>query len=142
MCKGMFPILGISTGQLIPIIKLAFLAFPYENGGLIAWAGTIFIAFSLGDLASMKPSSRGQYDWVYALAPPFCRKFLSYMTGYLKAVGWVSIVASIALLAATQIQSLAELAHPVYRLFRMNYQCMIDSNVDIDVVEVMETGTE
>lgn len=36
---------------------------------------------SLAEMASMCPTSGGQYHWVSEFAPPKYQRFLSYMTG-------------------------------------------------------------
>lgn len=62
----------------------------------------------------MAPTSGGQYHWVSMLAPPSCRKFLGYLTGWLTLTGWQALVASGAYLTATMIQGLIILTHPSY----------------------------
>ncbi|KAK5203323.1 hypothetical protein LTR41_010966 [Exophiala xenobiotica] len=70
---------------------------PTRRGGpALFFYGTvllIFVAFasaiSLAELASAYPHARGQYFWVAQLAPPSCRRFLSYMTAI---VSWASVV--------------------------------------------------
>ncbi|CAG8252025.1 unnamed protein product [Penicillium olsonii] len=60
-----------------------------ENGGLagIFWSyvwtfvGFGFIIVSLAEMASMAPTSGGQYHWVSEFSSPRYQKFLSYTTG-------------------------------------------------------------
>jgi amino acid transporter len=60
-----------------------------SNGGsaglfysyLLSWAGFLAVMTSMAELASMAPTSSGQYYWVYILAPKPIRKLLSYITG-------------------------------------------------------------
>jgi amino acid transporter len=40
-----------------------------------------FIIASLSEMASMAPTSGGQYHWVSEFASPRHQKFLSYITG-------------------------------------------------------------
>lgn len=61
------------------------------------------------ELASMAPTSGGQYHWVAMLAPRWCAKFLSYLTGWLTVGGWQGSVSSSALLTGNMILGLASL---------------------------------
>ena len=63
----------------------------YKNGGsagllygyIFVWAGTLSTFTSIAELASIAPTSGGQYHWVSMLAPASARKFMSYLTGRL-----------------------------------------------------------
>lgn len=65
------------------------LIFSLTDGGTagIFWGFTvtviasIFIYLSIGEMASMSPTAGGQYHWVSEYAPPWCQKYLSYITG-------------------------------------------------------------
>ncbi|KAI0475372.1 amino acid transporter [Xylariaceae sp. FL0804] len=95
----------------------------YENGGsagtiyglLIVWVGTLCAFITMGELASMAPTSGGQYHWTYMLAPPSCRRFLSYFIGWLNVVGWQAATASLGYLAASLIQGLAVMDNASYQ---------------------------
>lgn len=104
------------------------------NGGLAGLIWTYLVTFacfstviaSMAEMASMAPTSGGQYHWVSEFAPPSAQKFLSYVTGiyvpqshplhqhysdkilsgWVCVLGWQTGITSIAFLAATQIQSL------------------------------------
>jgi amino acid transporter len=60
------------------------------------------------------PTSGGQYFWVAVLAPRSCRRFVSYLTGWLCAFTWQTCVAGCAYFAGTLTQSLIALNHPNY----------------------------
>ncbi|KAJ6092078.1 hypothetical protein N7467_004047 [Penicillium canescens] len=98
-------------------------------GFLIVAAGFLLVFLSLAEMASMAPTSGGQYHWVSEFAPPSCQKFLSYITGkfspphllnqtnyvgWLCAMGWQCAIVSIAYLAGTIIQGLVVLNNPNY----------------------------
>ncbi|KAJ6183696.1 hypothetical protein N7519_004997 [Penicillium mononematosum] len=87
-------------------------------GFLIVAAGFLLVFLSLAEMASMAPTSGGQYHWVSEFAPPSCQKFLSYITGWLCAMGWQCAIVSIAYLAGTIIQGLIVLNHPEYGMER------------------------
>ena len=53
-------------------------------------------------------------DWVSELAPKRLQSFLSYITGWLVSLGWVSYLTLTSFTAATTIQGLAVLNHPGY----------------------------
>ncbi|KAI1416836.1 amino acid transporter [Hypoxylon sp. FL1857] len=92
----------------------------FENGGfagsiygyIIVWIGTLCVFATMGELASMAPTSGGQYHWVYMLAPANSRKFLSYLIGWLTVIGWQAAVASLGFLAAGLIQGVAVMGNP------------------------------
>lgn len=48
------------------------------------------------------------------LAPPSCRKFLSYLAGWLTVITWQALVAGTAYVAGTLVQGLLILNHPSY----------------------------
>jgi len=65
------------------------LLFTLTDGGTagIFWGYTVtviasvFIYLSIGEMASMSPTAGGQYHWVSEFSPPWCQKYLSYITG-------------------------------------------------------------
>ncbi|KAJ5937266.1 hypothetical protein N7454_004921 [Penicillium verhagenii] len=76
--------------------------------------GFTLVYASIAEMASMAPTAGGQYHWVSEFAPRRGQKFLSYMTGWLSAMGWQCAIVSIAYLAGTIIQGLIVLNHPDY----------------------------
>ncbi|KAF1991705.1 GABA permease [Aulographum hederae CBS 113979] len=66
------------------------------NGGMpglfwsFIWTFTGFlpIVLSLAEMASMAPTSGGQYHWVSEFAPPKQQQFLSYCSGWLATLSW------------------------------------------------------
>ncbi|KAI1313257.1 amino acid transporter [Xylaria venustula] len=94
----------------------------FENGGsagsiygyIVVWIGTLCVFATMGELASMAPTSGGQYHWVYMLSPRNCRKFLSYFVGWLAVIGWQSAVAGVAYLSGALIQGVAVMGNPSY----------------------------
>ncbi|KAL8691748.1 MAG: hypothetical protein Q9218_003097 [Villophora microphyllina] len=68
----------------------------------------------MGELASMAPTSGGQYHWASMLAPSFCKKFVSYIMGWLVICGWQAILAGSAYLGGNMILALAQLNYPNY----------------------------
>ncbi|KAI0179386.1 amino acid transporter [Hypoxylon sp. FL1284] len=94
----------------------------FENGGsagdiygfIIVWIGTLCIFATMGELASMAPTSGGHYHWVYMLGPKKARKFLSYLIGWLTVIGWQAAVAGLGYLAAGLIQGVAVMGNPSY----------------------------
>ncbi|KAJ5772912.1 hypothetical protein N7457_007808 [Penicillium paradoxum] len=68
----------------------------------------------IAEMASMAPTAGGQYHWVSEFAPKRGQKFLSYITGWLSAMGWQCAIVSIAYLAGTIIQGLIVLNQPDY----------------------------
>lgn len=64
------------------------------------------VVLSLAEMASMAPTSGGQYHWVSEFAPPAWQKGLSYFTGWMSAMSWQAGAASGPFLVGTMIQSL------------------------------------
>ncbi|KAG8413524.1 hypothetical protein J3459_015269 [Metarhizium acridum] len=83
-------------------------------GFLIVWLCNISVFTTLSELLSMAPTSGGQYHWVAMLAPRWCSKFLSYVTGWLTIGGWQGACASVGYLTGTMIQGLVAFNHPHY----------------------------
>ncbi|KAF7508236.1 hypothetical protein GJ744_009533 [Endocarpon pusillum] len=92
------------------------------NGGTagLVWGYTlVVIAFflvyaSLAEMASMAPTSGGQYHWVSEFAPPSCQRYLSYLTGWLAFLGWQTGVCATSFLVGTSLQGLIALCVPTY----------------------------
>ena len=83
-------------------------------GYLLVWIGTIAVFTTMAELASMAPTAGGQYHWVWMLAPPWCRKFLSYIMGWLVICGWEAILAGGGYFGGTTIVALIQLNHDTY----------------------------
>ncbi|KAI1147696.1 putative GABA permease [Nemania diffusa] len=83
-------------------------------GYIIVWIGTLSTFAVLSELASMAPTSGGQYHWVAILAPDSSRQFLSYITGWLTLSGWQAVTASAAYLIGTLLQSIIVLLKSDY----------------------------
>ena len=111
-----------------------------EQGWIIVTIGYILVYASLSEMASMAPTSGGQYHWcvssqarwssdpemytdtlslafrVSEFAPPSCQRFLSYIVGWLCFTGWQSGLTAISFIAGTIIQGLIALNNPGYFL--------------------------
>ncbi|PWY76979.1 GABA transporter [Aspergillus heteromorphus CBS 117.55] len=120
---GFLSILGFSCTILATWEGLlSTFTVPLENGGsagtvygfIVVWAGTISTLTTLAEMVSMAPTSGGQYHWVSMMSPKRCQKYLSYLTGWLIVIGWLSAFVSTAFLVATQIQGLIILNHPTF----------------------------
>jgi choline transport protein len=62
----------------------------------------------------MSPSAGGQYQWVSEFAPPSMQKVLSYISGWLAALGWQAFIASSAYQTGSVILILASMQNPAY----------------------------
>ncbi|CAD6586199.1 MAG: hypothetical protein ASARMPRED_002470 [Alectoria sarmentosa] len=83
-------------------------------GYLLVWIGTVAIFTTMAELASMAPTAGGQYHWVWMLAPPRCRRFLSFIMGWLVICGWQAILAGGGYFGGTVIVALIQLNHDHY----------------------------
>jgi len=99
---------------------LVSLASGLTNGGFggLFWTfiGTVAcystIVASLAEMASMAPTSGGQYHWTSEFAPEKYQKFLSYASGWMSTLGWLASTASSVFVCSTLIQSLIEVPTP------------------------------
>lgn len=101
---------------------LTTLLIPLTNGGpggaiimfLVTATCMGSVIASMAEMASMAPTSGGQYHWVSELAPKQHQQSLSYLVGWLCVLGWQTGIVSVAFLAANQIQGLVILNNPNY----------------------------
>ncbi|KAK3615805.1 hypothetical protein LTR56_026368 [Elasticomyces elasticus] len=101
---------------------LGLISFGLTDGGtagliygfIICLAGFSCVYLSIAEMASMAPTSGGQYHWVSEFAPKNLQKYLSYISGYLVAVGWQGSICSTSFLAGTIIQGMVVLNDPTY----------------------------
>ncbi|KAK3353305.1 amino acid permease [Lasiosphaeria hispida] len=83
-------------------------------GYLIVWVGYLLVFASMAEMASISPTSGGQYHWVSEFAPEGSQRFLSYLTGWVSVLGWQVGLASLTFLVGTMIQGLMVLNMPDY----------------------------
>lgn len=103
-------------------IELASSFFGLLNGGtagliwgyLFCWFGYCLVFASIAEMASISPTSGGQYHWVSEFAPKNCQRFLSWLVGYISVVGWQIGLASLAFIVGTVIQGLVTLNDATY----------------------------
>ncbi|MCJ1237280.1 hypothetical protein MMC14_005265 [Varicellaria rhodocarpa] len=83
-------------------------------GFLFCWASALVTGASLAEMASMAPTSGGQYHWVTSLSPPKYSVFLSWFTGWVATLGWQANVAAGVFFSSTILQGLLVLNYPSY----------------------------
>ncbi|GES59362.1 choline transport protein [Aspergillus terreus] len=120
---GLMSMLGFSCTILITWegITVLFLQ-AFQNGGpagavygfIFVWAGVAATFVVLSELASMAPTSGGQYHWCSMLAPASFMKLFSYLTGWLTVIGWQATFATSCFLSGTLIQGLIVLCNADY----------------------------
>ncbi|KAJ4982842.1 amino acid permease [Stagonosporopsis vannaccii] len=101
---------------------LSTAVFALANGGTagLIWGYLIcmicfgFVTASLAEMASMAPTSGGQYHWVSEFAPPSCQKFISYIVGWLGVLGWQTAAGFVTYLTGKQILALIIMWNPSY----------------------------
>ena len=83
-------------------------------GFFAASIGALSIALSLSEFASMIPTAGGQYHYVAALSPAKCRRYFSWVAGWITIWSW--ILSSVAGIFADgmQIQAYIILFAPDY----------------------------
>ncbi|KAJ9652941.1 hypothetical protein H2198_007850 [Neophaeococcomyces mojaviensis] len=98
-------------------IILPLFTFVLTDGGtaLLFWGfiavaiGQSLVYASIAEMASMSPTAGGQYHWVSEFAPPKIQKLLSYLTGWLTAIGWQVYLAGVCFMVGTITQGLIAL---------------------------------
>ncbi|KAL2060120.1 hypothetical protein VTL71DRAFT_9942 [Oculimacula yallundae] len=73
---------------------------------IISFIGTVAIASSLAEIASIYPTAGGQYHWVAALAPKKQMIVASWFTGWISIGGQIVLTASAAFASGLQFQAL------------------------------------
>lgn len=69
--------------------------FALNNGGPAAWfwsyiivlAGVLCQAATFGEMASIQPIAGAQYYWTWNFSPPSCKRFLTWMQGWMTWTG-------------------------------------------------------
>ncbi|KAB5555054.1 amino acid permease [Coniochaeta sp. 2T2.1] len=103
-------------------IALMTCTFALINGGpsglvwgyFIVWMGYLLVFATISEMASIAPTSGGQYHWVSEFAPQGWQRFVSYIVGWISVLGWQTGLASLAFLVGTMIQGLIVLNNPDY----------------------------
>ncbi|KAK5701187.1 hypothetical protein LTR17_022804 [Elasticomyces elasticus] len=92
------------------------------NGGLagVFWSyvwtaiGMSTVVASLAEMASMAPTSGGQYHWISEFSPPQYQQFLSYIGGWMSTLSWQATAAGATFVDGIFILGLASAYHPEY----------------------------
>lgn len=77
-----------------------------------ALVGNVAVILSMAEMASMAPTSGGQYHWVSEFAPASCQRFLSYVTGWLCVLGWHTGIAGGSYTVANMLVGLISINYP------------------------------
>ncbi|KXG46872.1 Amino acid/polyamine transporter I [Penicillium griseofulvum] len=123
--RNLRPLAALSFASVLQATWEFILISNYEglyNGGLpglfysYLWTfiGFGFIIASISEMASMAPTSGGQYHWVSEWSSPRYQKFLSYVTGWMSVLAWQAGAASGSFLTGTIIQGLISVRNPDY----------------------------
>ena len=83
-------------------------------GFIFCWISALTTAASLAEMASMAPTSGGQYHWVSMLAPPRYSIFLSWITGWFATLGWIANLTAGVWFSGTMIQGIFVFNYPSY----------------------------
>ncbi|KAH8700110.1 putative amino acid permease [Talaromyces proteolyticus] len=83
-------------------------------GMLLSLTGTMALALSLAEMASICPIAGAQYHWTALFAPPRIRPFITWFQGWATVFAWQAAATSIFFLIAGQIQGMVILNNPTY----------------------------
>ncbi|KAK5124732.1 hypothetical protein LTR85_001445 [Meristemomyces frigidus] len=97
-------------------------AFSLANGGtagaiwmsIIVCIGVFLAVLSMAEVASMAPTSGGQYHWVSEIAPRRVQKQLSYAVGWFGLIAWQVSLSSCAYIFTQQILAIITLYDASY----------------------------
>lgn len=104
----------LSLLQLVSILPLSATSLRLPSHSIISFIGTVAIAISLAELASIFPTAGGQYHWVASLAPLDYRKTASWLTGWISIGGQICLGASSAFAGGLQLRGLIALNDDTY----------------------------
>ncbi|KAF7513739.1 hypothetical protein GJ744_007790 [Endocarpon pusillum] len=121
---GFLSITGFGSNLMVTweIVLAGSVTSSLTNGGTagLFWGYTLvvvayFLVYaSLAEMASMAPTSGGQYHWVSEFAPRSCQRYLSYLIGWMCFLGWQSNFCGVSFLVGTVLQGLISLCDPTY----------------------------
>lgn len=120
---GFWTLLGLTASMMCTWEAIFFAnATAMLNGGpptliygfIVAVIGSLATAASLAEMASIYPTSGGQYHWTAMLAPPSQKTFLSWLNGWIATLGWIGNTAAGAYFTATIIPGVAGQIDPTY----------------------------
>ncbi|KAI6903080.1 GABA permease-like protein [Hortaea werneckii] len=92
------------------------------------------IVASLAEMASMAPTSGGQYHWVSEFAPPRYQRILSYASGWTSTLGWLASVAGSNFVLTTQIEAMVEIMRPSFAFENWQYVLLMVAFVAITIL--------
>lgn len=81
---------------------------------IISWICVLPVVASMAEMASMAPTSGGQYHWVSEFGPPSIQAPLSYVVGWLSALSWQAFLTSAAYPSGQLILIAASTTNPNY----------------------------
>ncbi|OQE40201.1 hypothetical protein PENCOP_c006G01549 [Penicillium coprophilum] len=82
------------------------------------------ITLRLSELTSAFPSSGGQYNFVYIIAPQKHRRFAAFMTGWMSILGWWMVTCSGLSLVAKAALGLGQFLHPDFEIKQSHEYCV------------------
>ena len=128
MATWEFVLVSLATG----LINGGFDGLFWTFLGTVACYSTIVA--SLAEMASMAPTSGGQYHWTSEFAPEKYQKFLSYASGWMSTLGWLASTASSVFVCSTLIQSMIEVPRPEWLFENWQYTLLALAFLAVTIV--------
>ncbi|KAJ3843638.1 amino acid/polyamine transporter I [Lentinula raphanica] len=106
-----FSIQGVLPG----IASVLVYSIPYGGAVSMVWGWGVcsiflmFIATAIAELGSAVPTSGGVYYWIFQFSSPSCRKYLSWLLGYIDTIAYIAGVTGINWGCAVQIVAAASI---------------------------------
>ncbi|KAF1992509.1 amino acid transporter [Aulographum hederae CBS 113979] len=94
-------------------------------GFMLTGSGTLALAASIAEMASMCPISGAQYHWTYMFAPPKWKVPITFVQGWVTVFAWQATITSLTFVLAAQIQGLVVLNWPTYIFERWHTTLMM-----------------
>ena len=92
------------------------------------------VVLSLAEMASMAPTSGGQYHWVSEFAPPRLQRYVSYAAGWTSAMGWLVGAGGGYFIMQTLLESLIQVYLPSYTFSNWQATLVMMASVVVTVL--------
>ncbi|WOO84842.1 Choline transport protein [Vanrija pseudolonga] len=122
-CLGMAFIMLNSWTAILGVVLPSGGAVSVVWGCLTSAFGAMMTVLSLAEVCHIYPTTGGQYDWTYMIAPKSLKTPLSYLVAWSACAGWVTLTATASAFCGTFVTTIVALWHPDFEM--KNYQTFL-----------------